>query len=206
MNQPGSDNDWDKVRHRLSRAAQAIASSQSFEQRDTAAMHARTRELARSPRQHNGLAEFLEIITFRLGDETYAIEAKYVYEIMTHTHITAVPGTPASLLGVINLRGELLAVFDPKSLFGLGPGTREAAPRLIVVGEAQPEFGFMADAIEQLKMLDAAELSLPVAPLGLLKREAVRGVTVDAVLILDGRTLLADDRFMIEQRDDGTVA
>lgn len=207
MNQPAADHDWDRVRERLSRAAQAIASSQgNFEQRETAAMRARTRELATSSHERSELAELLEIVTFQLGGESYAIEARFVYEIMTELQITAVPGTPACLAGVINLRGEVLAVFDLKPLFGLGARGGEGAPRLIVLGEAQPQFGFLADAVDQVKLLDTGELSLPAAPLGLLRREAVRGVTADALLILDGRTLLADERLLIEQREDGAVA
>jgi purine-binding chemotaxis protein CheW len=207
MKQPADDHAWHKVHDRLSRAAQAIASSQGdFEQHATAAFQARTRELARRPQQRSELAELLEIITFMLGGESYAIEAKYVYEIMAPLQITAIPGTPEFLSGVINLRGEILAVFDFKPLFGLASGTTEGAPRLIVLGEAQPQFGFLADTVDQVKTLEAAELTQPVAPWGLLRREAVRGITTDALLILDGRTILADERLIIEQREDGAIA
>lgn len=207
MNQPASDRDWDVVLQRLRRAAQAIASSEgNFEQREAAAMKARTLDLARIPQQPSEGADLLETVTFRLGTESYAVEARYVYQIMAQFQITAVPRTPDFLFGVINLRGEILAVFDLNLLFGLGAHTPEGTSRLIVLGEGQPQFGFVADAVNQVTTLKAAELTSPLAAFSLIKQEAVRGVTADALIILDGQVLLADERLIIEQREDGPAA
>jgi len=206
MNQPANDHGWDVVLERLTRATQAIASSEgNFEQHAAAAMQARTRDLARNPQQPGDQADLLEIVTFRLGGESYAIEARYVYEIMARFQITAVPRTPEFLFGVINLRGEILAVFDLNPLFGLGAHTGEGTSRLIILGEAQPQFGFVADAVDEVTMLKSAELISPSAPFGLIKQVAVRGVTADALIILDGQALLADERLIIEQREDGSA-
>jgi purine-binding chemotaxis protein CheW len=203
MNQPAQDHNWDTVRERLRRAAEAIAASEgNFEQREAAAMRARTGDLARSRQESSEQADLLEIVTFRLGGELYAVETKYVFQIMARPRINAVPRTPEPLLGVINLRGEILAVFDLNPLFGIGSHTGEETSRLIVLGEGQPQFGFIADAVDQVTTVHAAELISPMAPFGLIKPEAVRGVTAEALIILDGETLLGDERLVIEQRDE----
>ncbi|MBV8357686.1 MAG: hypothetical protein JO189_07080 [Deltaproteobacteria bacterium] len=90
MNQSANDHSWDVVLERLTRVTHAIASSEkNFEQHAAAAMQSRTHDLARSPGQPSDQADLLEIVNFRLGGESYAIEARYVYEIMTRFQITA---------------------------------------------------------------------------------------------------------------------
>jgi purine-binding chemotaxis protein CheW len=204
MTQTGPGDNWATIRERLKRAAQAIAFSKAdVERREAAAMQARTRDLARRPRQRGEQSKLVELVTFRLGRESYAIEAKYVHQILPYPPVTAVPRTPEFLLGVSNLRGEILAVFDLNRLFGLGPRHGGAASRMIVLGEAQAQFGFVADAVEQVKILDPADLASPEALFGLIRPEAVLGVASDALMVLDGKALLADERLLIEQRDEG---
>lgn len=205
MNKPAHDQDWHAVRERLNGAAQAIAfSSANLKQHQAAAMQARTRELARIPPETGKRAELLELVTFRLSGESYALEARFVYEVMQLPQVTIVPRTPESLLGVINLRGEILAVFDFNRLFGLQSNIGEHTSRLIVLGESHPQFGFVADAVEQVKTIDPAELRSPAAPFASIRREVVCGVTADALVILNGQVLLDDERLIIEQQDDGT--
>ncbi len=206
MNQPAPQASWNGVRERLSRAAQAIACSEgNFEQREASAIKLRTRSLSRVLQQPAEQISLLELLTFRLGAECYAIETKYACEILPYPLITAVPGAPEFLLGVINLRGQIVAVFDLTLLFGLASRTGQHNSRLIVVGDTQPQFGFIADAVEQVNSLDASGLDLPAGPFGSIDREIVRGIFSNALTVLDGRTLLDDQRLVIEQREEGAA-
>jgi purine-binding chemotaxis protein CheW len=192
--------DWESVRERLSRAATAIMlSEQNSDQHDLAAMERRTRELARMRPARVQRAGRLELVTFTLTAESYAVETRYVHEIMPVKELTAVPHTPEFLLGVTNLRGEILPVFDLGRLLGLGTRQHERTPLLIVLGETHPQFGFVAEAVEQVTTLEAPGLTSCAALFGSASHEIVRGVTANALIILDGRTLLADERLMIEQ-------
>ena len=56
-------------------------------------------------------------LTFHLGKEEFGIQVKYVREIMGVQDITPVPGTPAHLKGVINLRGRVIPVVDLRVKF-----------------------------------------------------------------------------------------
>src|SRR5467141_639825 len=97
--------DWESVRERLSRAATAIMlSEQNSDQHDLVAMERRTRELARMRPVRVQRAGRLELVTFTLAAESYAVETRYVHEIMPVKELTAVPLTPEFLLGVTNLR------------------------------------------------------------------------------------------------------
>jgi purine-binding chemotaxis protein CheW len=58
-------------------------------------------------------------LTFRLGKEEFGIQVRHVREIMGVQDITVVPGTPAHLKGVLNLRGKIIPVVDPRVKFSL---------------------------------------------------------------------------------------
>src|ERR1700722_5886602 len=103
----------ESMRERLSRASSAITlSEQNSDEYDLATMEKRTRELARVRTVHAQCAGRLELVTFNLAGESYAVETRYVYEIMPVKELTEVPLTPEFLRGVTNLRGEILPVFD----------------------------------------------------------------------------------------------
>jgi purine-binding chemotaxis protein CheW len=194
--------DWDSVRERLSRASRAITlSEQNSDQHDLAAMAKRTHELARVRTVHVQSAGRLELVTFRLAAESYAVETRYVHEIMPVKELTEVPLTPEFLRGITNLRGEILPVFDLGRLLGLGRLQPERTPLLIVLGETHPQFGFVADAVERVITLEAPALTSCATSFGSAGHEIVRGVSAAALIILDGPTLLADERFTIEQGD-----
>jgi purine-binding chemotaxis protein CheW len=203
---PPLDNDWQTVSDRLRQAAQAIASSAgNLQQHEAVAMQARTTRFAQSPPHSYAHSDPLEIISFSLASESYALEARYVWEIMPVPQITPVPRTPEFLLGLINLRGEILAVFDLSRLLGLDSQGTKGTSRLFVLGEAHPQFGFVADAVEQIRTLDTTQLTLAAAPFGVITQELVRGITADAVVVLKGKALLSDDRLFIDQRDDSAT-
>jgi purine-binding chemotaxis protein CheW len=142
-------------------------------------------------------AELLEVATFTLSGEQYAIETRYVREIVPLADFTPVPRSPNSLFGVVNLRGEVLAVFDLRPLLGLGQGSISDLFRVIVLGRERAEFGVLADAVDDVRMLPADLFDLPGSD---DQHRYVRGVTTEALAVLDGELVLNDTRFYI---DDG---
>jgi purine-binding chemotaxis protein CheW len=84
-------------------------------------------------------------VRLRVGDEHYALPVETVLEVARPASLTPVPGAPAHLLGVMNLRGEVLPVVDLAALSGLrGPGE----PTVIVVVEAGgARAGLAVDAV-----------------------------------------------------------
>ena len=61
----------------------------------------------------------LQWVTFRLEGETYGINVMQVQEVLRYTEIAPVPGAPAYVLGIINLRGNVVTVIDTRHRFGL---------------------------------------------------------------------------------------
>ncbi|MDR6354529.1 chemotaxis signal transduction protein [Pseudomonas psychrotolerans] len=63
----------------------------------------------------------LQWVTFRLDNETYGINVMQVQEVLRYTEIAPVPGAPSYVLGIINLRGNVVTVIDTRQRFGLLP-------------------------------------------------------------------------------------
>ncbi|MCL4554895.1 MAG: chemotaxis protein CheW [Actinobacteria bacterium] len=90
---------------------------------------------------HEGIDEatgvLVGLLLFRLGDEWYSVKVEDVREIYREYEVTAIPCTPASILGVVNIRGEMVSVTDIAKLMGLGqfvPGA-VTAPAVVIQNE-----------------------------------------------------------------------
>jgi purine-binding chemotaxis protein CheW len=159
-----------------------------------AVLDARAAALARVPAVPPDATDTLELLTFRLADEQYAFEVALVREVHRQPAITPLPGTPKRLLGVTNLRGEIMAVMDLGELFGIPAPQRDGAAWLIVLGRERAEFGVVCDSVQEVLSLRLDALRPAVNLLAGVGRELVRGVTAEALIVLDGERVLADER------------
>jgi len=94
-------------------------------------------------------------VVVRVGGESYALPVENVLEVAPLGRIAAVPGSPASVLGVRNLRGQILPVFDLASVLGLHAG--EARARVLVAECDNRRAGFAVDEVHDVEALPAAE-------------------------------------------------
>jgi len=94
----------------------------------------------------------MHLVTFQLGKEEYGVEIASVQEIIRATDITPVPGAPAHVRGVINLRGKIIPVVDLRKRFSLNAatGTDSDAQRIIVVELGPKRIGMLVDSVSQV--------------------------------------------------------
>ncbi len=91
--------------------------------------------------------EFLQFVSFNLGDEEYAIEILKVQEIIRMIEITRVPNSPEFINGVINLRGRVIPVLDLGKRIGLSEKEHSGDSRIIVVELQNKVIGFIVDKV-----------------------------------------------------------
>jgi purine-binding chemotaxis protein CheW len=195
--------DWQQVRQRLARAHQATEESLRLSpERARAVMEQRARDLARVPPRPPHATEVLEVVTFALADERYAVETCHTREVRPFPEFTPVPGAPDFLAGLVNLRGEVLAVFDLRRFFGVADRGLTDRSRVIVLGGERAEFGVLADAVHEVTTLRIDEVAEPPASVAGAGRDYLRGVTKDALIVLDGAVLLRDGRLFIDQAEE----
>jgi purine-binding chemotaxis protein CheW len=143
-------------------------------------------------------------ITFRLGDELFAIDVAHVREVLELSSVTRLPLAPPHLLGVVNVRGSAVAVVDLRSKFGLPPVAHTVQSRIIVVElELDGELvvlGGLADSVEDVVELDPNEIA-PPPTLGMRWRaDLVLGVSDRGdrfMILLSGAKLFTSDELAV---------
>ncbi len=166
----------EKVRLRLDRAeVSAEERERVFRQRKEALAHAPA-EAADERRRQNA-------IVFRVDEELFALPLSSVTEVLSGAKIAPVPGAPASVAGVIQLRGEIRPVFDLKQL--LGAAARQPRETVLLVLHESRETGLLVAQVEDIRAV--AESDLREAPAA---NPRIKGITGDLIQVLDLGVLL----------------
>ena len=97
-------------------------------------------------------------VTFRLGDEIYGIDVLQVQEVLRITEISSVPGAPDYVLGIINLRGNVVTVVDARNRFGLPPKEADDASRIIVVDAFDKVIGLLVDNVSEVAYVPNSQI------------------------------------------------
>ncbi len=100
----------------------------------------------------------LQWVTFRLANETYGINVMQVQEVLRHTEIAPVPGAPAYVLGIINLRGNVVTVIDTRHRFGLPSADTTDNTRIVIIEADQHVVGILVDAVAEVVYLRQSEI------------------------------------------------
>jgi len=158
----------------------------------SSAEHARTVLAQRAQALARPLAppvadDVLHLITFSLGEESYAVESSFVLELFRSVDVAPLPGAAAPIFGVTAWRGELLPVIDLRTLLGLPNGIRSTPPLLVILGREQAVLGIPADVPGNVFAMPRDAVRLPE---GLASAACVQGITPRADLILNVAEIL----------------
>ncbi len=102
--------------------------------------------------------EVLQWVTFQLDKETYGINVMQVQEVLRYTEIASVPGAPDYVLGIINLRGNVVTVIDTRSRFGLPPAEVSDNSRIVIIEAEKQVIGIMVDSVAEVVYLRSSEI------------------------------------------------
>jgi purine-binding chemotaxis protein CheW len=100
-------------------------------------------------------------LTFRLAEEEYAVEIRFVTEIIGIQRITEVPDVDAFIKGVINLRGKIIPVIDVRLRFHLEPKVYGDRTCIIVVDMNGTSVGLIVDEVSEVLLIPEANVSEP---------------------------------------------
>ena len=153
-----------------------------------------------------------QYLTFRLAGETFALAIAKVREVLEHRTLTKLPQTPATVRGVINLRGHVVPVVDLNLRFG-NRETETTVDTCIVITEVEIDgtvahLGALVDAVDEVFELEDDRIE-PPPRMGLnLDTSYVRGMGKrddDFVIVLDAdRVFDARDAALSQSERDET--
>ena len=113
-------------------------------------------EIVKSPGPIN--EQVLQWVTFQLEDETYGINVMQVQEVLRVSEIAPVPGAPDYVLGIINLRGNVVTIIDTRRRFGLMPKEMDDMTRIIVIEAENQVVGIVVDSVAEVVELRASQI------------------------------------------------
>ncbi|MDP4116618.1 MAG: chemotaxis protein CheW [Bacteroidota bacterium] len=95
-------------------------------------------------------SELLQLVTFIVGNEEFAVDIILVHEIIRMIQITKVPNSPDFVDGVINLRGRIIPVINLRYKIGLEKKPTDKNTRIIVVEVNNNTIGFIVDSVREV--------------------------------------------------------
>ena len=104
--------------------------------------------------------EVLQWVTFKLENEIYGINVMQVQEVLRYTEIAPVPGAPNYVIGIINLRGNVVTVIDTRVRFGLIPSEVSENSRIVIIEAEKQVIGILVDGVAEVVYLRSSDIDM----------------------------------------------
>ncbi len=140
----------------------------------------------------------IQLVTFRLQDETYGINVMQVQEVLRVSEIAPVPGAPSYVLGIINLRGNVVTVIDTRSRFGLPPTEIDDSSRIVIIESEKQVVGILVDSVAEVVELRASEIDMAPSVGNEESARYIQGVASrndDLLIVVDLNKLLTEEEW-----------
>jgi len=119
--------------------------------------------------------DLLECLTFTLGGETYAFETTYASEVIRVPKLVKVPGVQQIIVGIFNLRGEIIAAVDIRPLLGIPSPQLPPSARIIVIKTDSFTTGIITEGVQGVVSLPQEMFEPVVKSVDSGAREYIRG-------------------------------
>lgn len=159
----------------------------------------------------SGVAETAQYITFKLGDELFAINVAQVREVLELSQITRVPTAPDYMRGVVNVRGKAVPVVDLRLKFGL-PKASDTVNSRIVVMELELDgdttvVGGIADSVHEVIELEPSQINPSPRIAMRWRTELIQGMGRrgdDFIILLDIKAVFSTNELFLMQKPSET--
>lgn len=143
-----------------------------------------------------------QFLTVTLGSEEFGIEIMSVKEIKAWTVPTRLPNVPEYLLGVVNLRGVIIPVYDLKMRFGIGKSDCNVKNAIVFVSVQNRTIGVLVDSVSDIIAVSDEELKPAPEMYGEIKKEYINSLVSIAdkmVVLINIESLFLDDEMPKDQ-------
>ena len=140
--------------------------------------------------------QILQLVTFTLEKEEYAVDILSVQEINRITEITRVPNAPDFVEGVINLRGKVIPVVNLRKKFGLDTRETDESSRVIIMDIQGVTYGLVVDSVSEVLRIPANIVEPPPPMASSMSSMFIKGIAkLENRLII----LIDIDKFLGQQ-------
>jgi len=146
--------------------------------------------------------ELIECITFTLGGEEYAFETVHAAEVIRVPKLVKLPGQSSLIVGVFNLRGQIIAAMDIRPMLGLAQPVLGGTARIIIIKGKKFTTGILTEAVLGVHALPLEQFEPVVKSVDSSAREFLRGqikrgtemsMLLDIARLLDSPALVVNN-------------
>lgn len=146
--------------------------------------------------------ELLQLVTFNLGNEEYAVAILKVQEINRMKEITRVPNSPSFVEGVINLRGKVIPVVNLRNKFGFAPKENNEQTRIMIMDIQGITMGLVVDSVSEVLRIPSSTVE-PTPPMASnISAEFITGIAK----VEDRLIILLDMDRLLGKAEENAVA
>lgn len=153
-----------------------------------------------------------QYLTFKLGEEMFALDVSQVREVLDMANITKVPRSPDFMRGVINVRGSVVPVVDMRLKFGMPPADSTVDTRIVVmeisVDGEEIVLGAMADSVHNVAEIEPDRIEPPPKVGAKWRTEFIKGIgkqEEDFIIILDVDRVFSSDELAVVHAVDSNA-
>lgn len=155
--------------------------------------------LQQSKSQDIDLGDSFNALVFCLGEELYAFDSEFITEVIDMPQITPLPCTPDFLLGIINVRGEILSVIDTKKYFKIFDQKKTDKNFIILVKYNGLALGFLADEIKGNRLIYNDQLQKKLENITEISDSFIKGVTKERIILMDLKAMLTNKSIIVNE-------
>lgn len=140
----------------------------------------------------------LQWVTFKLDNEKYGINVMQVQEVLRYTEIAPVPGAPEYVLGIINLRGNVVTVIDTRQRFGLSAVEITDNTRIVIIEAENQVVGILVDAVAEVVYLRQSEIETAPSVSNEDSAKFIQGVcnkSNELLILVDLEKMMGDEEW-----------
>lgn len=192
--------DWDEIKRKVASLQEVIEQKKILlPEEKHSLLKQRAHALALRENDHTAPIERIEIIVFRLAYETYGIETAFVREVYPLKEMTTLPGTPSFVIGIINVRGQIVSVIDLKKFFNLPEKGLGELNKVIIMSNERMEFGILADVVEGTHSVALEEIMAPPPSVIGIGKKYLKGITKEHIVLLEAEGILNDETIIVNE-------
>ena len=143
------------------------------------------------------VSEELQLVVFRLADEEFALDISQVREIIRMQEVTPMPKAPDFITGVLNLRGQIVAVMDLAQRFAIKNSLRTDVARIIIVEVGDSKIGLIVDEVPEVIRMPLNDMEpTPAMIESKVHAEFIKGVGKfqdRLIIVLDAGSILSKE-------------
>jgi purine-binding chemotaxis protein CheW len=171
---------------------------QHFSEKEWTLLEARAKRAQQVVEDDSQNRHILDVLRVFIANEQYALPVDNILAVYESVTITPLPGTPAHIAGITNLRGNIVPVLELSSLLNLATPELQPESVLVLVTHREGQVAVRVDALDEVGNLIESHIN-PVASDDRQTRSYVKGVLINGTILLDVQAILDDPALIVDQ-------